>query len=224
MQPCSGSTSGGGPGFCVNVCVLGGGAGGPCVCGCRADLVSARLLNGRGLRLGKPSVQGGGGYRPGSHSTNSGMLLLGWCSWCRQHHSIPHPMFCHHAPHACHHTCTCCSSPSADPCHPFQPTIAAARVVKVSELARSVSSEAMGRINRIKAELHTAKEEALRARRQARHASDQVGGGLLLAETSPTCASLSLSWFCPPPVCCRCGLPACSRHSWLMLVWCFSST
>lgn len=58
-------------------------------------------------------------------------------------------------------------------------TLSPTRVVKVSELARSVSSEAMGRINRIKAELHTAKEEALRARRRARHASDQVGGGLL---------------------------------------------
>jgi hypothetical protein len=55
-------------------------------------------------------------------------------------------------------------------------------VVKVSELARSVSSEAMGRINRIKAELHSAKEEALKARRRARHAGDQVGAGRVFVD------------------------------------------
>lgn len=76
-------------------------------------------------------------------------------------------------------TCTpdTCSASQSARSHPPLPPHVLTRVVKVSELARSVSSEAMGRINRIKAELHSAKEEALKARRRARHAGDQVGAG-----------------------------------------------
>jgi hypothetical protein len=47
------------------------------------------------------------------------------------------------------------------------------RVVKVCGLARGVSSEAMGRINRLKAELRTSQEEVCRSKRRYRNMAEE---------------------------------------------------